>query len=166
MSKSNAAACAFKNLQWLIGKWKAIEGKVTPFGKECIQFLEEFELQPDETEPYLRYTSHSWNAETNEALHGERGYAYVQPNSTNIAMALANSQGLGVVSLEEGCFAENCLELTSVGMAAVDGPQSRCLKRQFRFCGDTLEVVIYMSKDENPGTLHEYLRAKYKKDQC
>lgn len=153
-----------KQLKWLFGNWKAIEGFMKIPNEDPIPYYEEFKFEPDPLQAQVNYTSKSWNAETKEPIHSERGFVLIKPKTSNIAFAVAHSHGL--VTLEEGCVSDEGLEVASVGIVNVGGtdkPDTKGIKRQYKLCDDKLEIIVYVSKSDDPTFLYEHVRAIYEK---
>jgi hypothetical protein len=146
---------ALKPLMWLIGRWVAIKGEGSYPTIEPFTYCEEVTYE-SLGQPLLNYQSRSWNPDSGEPIHIERGFLRIKPGTNQVAFMIAHNRG--VVSLEEGCVHDKEITLKSTNvcsMSFVREPKVLGLERIITLKKNgQMEIVLCMQTEKTTLTKH------------
>ncbi|KAK6195604.1 hypothetical protein SNE40_000998 [Patella caerulea] len=150
-----------KPLQWLLGKWRSIEGVGKFPTIKDFKYAEDLEFFQF-GQPNIQYSYYSYDSTTKKPLHREIGFIRIKPNSNKVAFVSAHNMGLSLI--EEGEVTGEEIKVESHTIARLtfgSEPETKKISRVIKKVGDELEQVLYMETSKTP--LTEHLRIRYKK---
>lgn len=160
-SNKQALHEALDQVSWLVGKWKGegcgIYPTISPFmyGEEMI-----FDHVG---QPMLSYNSRTWHLENGDPMHNEVGFLRVKPETSTVALIIAQNSGLAEVS--EGEVNGHEIHLLSNSVARMSfgaDPQVLKVERRYKLKdADTLEMECFMQTTKTD--LQKHLHITYKK---
>lgn len=150
-------------LSWLHGVWESEEATVSYPTMDTIKYFER--MQFDALSPILiDYKSESWNAETKEKMHMEKGYVKIHSDSGTVAFVVAHNFGL--TELDEGSIDGQTLHLNSKYLSWITFTKLTSTKqviRDFVLKDGVLYQDVQMETIRTP--LQQHLKIRYRKKQ-